>query len=340
MLAVFLAAVGLLVWPGVGSDSARTPGGGTAQGSGTTSSTPSTAPRTTPSRTVAVGPVGPALQPDVVLYTGTVAGRLRILRTSTSAPGTSTPVTPTADNFEATVSRDRRTVAYVQYTDPKAGPFRIRLIGSDGTGDRPLFATMPSGCAKALRPTFSPDGTRLLVRCQAAGSDVTTLRQYALDGTPVGPALASGTLTPASYRRDGKQIVFGQVVGGRSRLAAVNADGTPHVVGLTPFSAAHVDTQPACSPVDDSIVFQRVPASGNALGTLYLLRPGTRDATRLTTEDAGEHDPSWSPDGTKIAYERYRGTAHDIYVVDASGASPTELVGGTGPDFQPAWSNR
>jgi Tol biopolymer transport system component len=67
--------------------------------------------------------------------------------------------------------------------------------------------------------------------------------------------------------------------------------------------------------------------------------------TRLTTDPTSDQDPSWSPDGTKIAFYSRR---HDelpnppfndeIYVMNPDGSDQTRLTNNPAQDWQPAWS--
>jgi len=56
--------------------------------------------------------------------------------------------------------------------------------------------------------------------------------------------------------------------------------------------------------------------------------------------DDPEHDfiPSWSPDGTRIAFTSYRDGGEDIWVMDADGKNLKQLTTHSRGDWSPAWS--
>lgn len=77
--------------------------------------------------------------------------------------------------------------------------------------------------------------------------------------------------------------------------------------------------QPAISPDGNTIVFcyqgdlWRVPAAGGA-------------AIALTTNEAYDSAPVWSPDGRMIAFASTRFGSYDVFVMPASGGAPTRLT--------------
>jgi TolB protein len=63
------------------------------------------------------------------------------------------------------------------------------------------------------------------------------------------------------------------------------------------------------------------------------------DLTRLTHSPAFEFDPSWSPDGTQIAYRSDRGDESEIWVMKADGAGQRRLTAGLSPAWSPDGSS-
>ena len=55
--------------------------------------------------------------------------------------------------------------------------------------------------------------------------------------------------------------------------------------------------------------------------------------TRLTNNDAWDQFPSWSPDGSRIAFRSYRDGDYDIYVMNADGSGLTNLTNNAGRHY-------
>jgi Tol biopolymer transport system component len=82
----------------------------------------------------------------------------------------------------------------------------------------------------------------------------------------------------------------------------------------------------------------RLAYSSDKDGTanVYVLDLATRKERRLTNlrESAGLN-PVWSPDGKQIAYQSQEGT---VYVIDAAGGAPREVIRTTYEPGRPSWS--
>ncbi len=62
--------------------------------------------------------------------------------------------------------------------------------------------------------------------------------------------------------------------------------------------------------------------------------------TRLTNDAAVDEAPSWSPDGTRIAFHSFphnNSTDSEIYVMNADGTGQTQLTINWSYDLEPAW---
>jgi Tol biopolymer transport system component len=75
-------------------------------------------------------------------------------------------------------------------------------------------------------------------------------------------------------------------------------------------------------------------------GDIWTMRPDGSSLTRLTTDPAVDRAPSWSPDGTKIAFASKRTGNFEIWVTDADGANQHEVThdGPTHNDRSPSWT--
>jgi TolB protein len=73
---------------------------------------------------------------------------------------------------------------------------------------------------------------------------------------------------------------------------------------------------------------------------IYVANADGSGLKQLTTSPAREFDPSWSPEGVKIAYRYQPGddASAEIYVMGADGSEKTNLTRSPGQDHSPAWS--
>ena len=67
---------------------------------------------------------------------------------------------------------------------------------------------------------------------------------------------------------------------------------------------------------------------------IFTIDPSGEELTRLT--HGQDYRPRWSPDGTRIVFQRFVGVHSDIYVMDADGSNVERLTQRGG--FQPDWS--
>ncbi len=70
---------------------------------------------------------------------------------------------------------------------------------------------------------------------------------------------------------------------------------------------------------------------------IFLNADGTGQVN-LTNNPASDGLPTWSPDGSRIAFVSDRDGNDEIYVMNADGTGPVNLINNPTSDGTPAWS--
>lgn len=73
-------------------------------------------------------------------------------------------------------------------------------------------------------------------------------------------------------------------------------------------------------------------------GTIWALPASGGRATALTDAVGDAHEPTWAPDGARIAFHAYWSGDYDIWVMDADGSGLLQLTAGPFDDREPHWS--
>jgi Tol biopolymer transport system component len=253
----------------------------------------------------------------------------------------------------------------VAFARTGAGHEGIWAMRSDGSNLRRVTAQIGD-----TRPAWSPDRTRIAFhRHNAEGTDV-DIYVVDADGTNVRDVTNRAgldDLEPA-WSPDGQWIAFhaaghsllpmNTLPASDFELWAIHPDGTglrnvslrPPELGEVGDSAAW-DVKPAWSPDGRSIAFEsyRGAVNSDTLNSEIWVMPFSAtatavDAVQLTdTPTSSEWFPSWSPDGTRIAFMREpHGGDFEIWVLslDTAGHSvaETQLTVNTKHDMVPLWS--
>jgi Tol biopolymer transport system component len=210
----------------------------------------------------------------------------------------------------------------------------IHVINPNGTGHTRLTSNQANNVSLA----WSPDGGKIAFESDGDGRD-NSYDIYIInaDGSGRRQLTTGGTALPA-WSPDGTRIAF---VNGE--VYTVNPDGT----GLTRISRTEVSSDPAWSPDGRQIVFVGL-ADGHR--EIFKVNADGTGQTRLTTTahsggfNLDYRGPTFSPDGTKIAFESNREThcqrveCGRIYAMNADGSELKLLTNDTGGSYAPEWS--
>ncbi|MGH2526351.1 MAG: TolB family protein, partial [Actinomycetota bacterium] len=71
---------------------------------------------------------------------------------------------------------------------------------------------------------------------------------------------------------------------------------------------------------------------------IYVMNANGTGQIRLTNNTDSDLAPTWSPDGTKIAFTVHSGSSWDVYVVNADGTGQVALANSPLDEMGPEWS--
>lgn len=243
---------------------------------------------------------------------------------------------------------DARFVANSAYF-PAWAPQHAALAVVDGQSPGGILSYItPSGGRYALtpapdaagdgdsRPTWSPDGVRLAFGRIDFGnsSGYSSIWVINRDGQHAQRISIAGCFTSdPSWSPNGTHIAFwssrdhcssGDPIGA-TELYVMNSNGS----NVKRLGSGYNAQSPAFSPDGSQIAY----ATDNGTGSfdIYVMNADGSEPQALFTQSGDDTDPTWSPDGTRIAFTR-KGS---VYSIKADGTDLKLIIqGGT----QPSWS--
>jgi Tol biopolymer transport system component len=242
---------------------------------------------------------------------------------------------------DAVWSPDGKQIAFRSTRDNPLG--EIYVMNADGTE----VVRLTNGSGFNGEPSWSKDGrqivftsTRDAVNPAIFTADDQDLYVMNADGSGVIRLTDNNTNDQSPvFSPDGRSIAFtserdhsGTLISGE--LYLMNADGT-NVTRLT-FQDGRVN-HPSWDPHSRRLAFG---ISGSATGNgIYTLTLDILGFTRLTFDQTKRDDfPSWSADGSKLAFTSFRDDNDEIYVMNADGTEQTRLTVNPRFDGLPRWS--
>jgi dipeptidyl aminopeptidase/acylaminoacyl peptidase len=229
------------------------------------------------------------------------------------------------------LSPDGRTVAFVvNGVDREANDYdsAVWTVPADGSA-RPRRVTF--GPSKDLLPRWSPDGSRLAFVSKRGPNGEDAAQLYVLPVAGGGEAirLTEGPedVSEVEWAPDGTRLAFVTRVRDPEYGEADDRARAPRRFTRLQYKL-------------DSVGW-----TGDRPRHLFVVdADGSNPPIQLTTGEAEDHHPSWSPDGTRIAFVSARhpdwdtDTLSDLYVVSAAGGEPEVLTATDGTSDAPSWS--
>jgi TolB protein len=221
----------------------------------------------------------------------------------------------------------------IVFVSARSGAKEIWTMNWDGTGEHPLtrYGTISSF------PSVSPDGTRVAFTSWLQESP--RIMMFSLEtGRQLSFYNQRASMNCClSFSPDGKKVIFSSTAaGGAAQLYTANLDGS----GLRRLTSSNaIDTEPKINPkTGTDVVFVSGRGGGNP--QVYLMNQ-SGETERLTDGTGDAVNPSWSPDGTKIAFAWTRGYEpgnFNIFILDVASRQLVQLTNNEGRNENPTWA--
>ena len=281
--------------------------------------------------------------------------------TATNTPTVTPTQTPTPTPTSTPTLTPTPTPTPVEITFPPGDYTCLYLFGQFATAGMDVFVydctvgldvsplTEQSGVAYFPKP--SPNNLMIAYPFYDPATEKTDLWliEMTKEGFPNHAVTTSGNLSELiSWSYDSKSVVYSAPQPDGSEMDIYRIDVETGAIRNLTANSPVWNAHPQYSPVSDQIVFVSDRyEDGKLMDNIWLMDSNGSNLTQLTfSEDWENTYPSWSPDGTKIAFFRWSILSNSIVdaegliVLDVETGEETVLVENVGfsVDEAPVWS--
>ena len=269
-----------------------------------------------------------ALSTNRIAFASQTAGGYSDIWTVSPSGGTPTQLTAfTGQEHSPSWSFDHTRIAFAR---ARNGLLDIQLMNADGTGKRWARSTPYQGVID--QPSWSPNGSHLLVRVYNGTAYLAKLELATGNLVLIAPyrSVAVKGSSPI-YDPTGTGIYYVDA-GTNKAIKWFMPGGADVMLMSSSWSLADL----ALSPDGKRLAYAAAVMNNN--WEIYVMDLATKVSKRLTASDGTDARPTWSPDGTKLAFYSARTGKLQIWTMNSTtGGGLTRVTDAKYGAYGPAW---